>query len=286
VLSKGIKLREVPGHYEEALTEVYGKSEIRSLGWGNVASVYSVDAHSLEKAIAVKIRSKFTSGYKASTPRTYDVRDESFRNDLEKQRFLNERLNAVQKERVWVGYNIREVLVPVGKSNDNFFAVNWIEIPFNPKALSLSSLLEHGPLDVGTLRFVFHDLLTALSHCHEVGVMHGDIDSSNMMFGEGQRTSLIDFGLSRHIGKETAIDINGGKNSKHFIAWGAYDRTAPELQDAALAHAGCDVYGFGNFAKKHSPANHRPLRGIDEAVDKNPSCRPSVEELLASVKEW
>ena len=276
------RLRDIPLHHERALHRAYGNQTIKLLGDGNVASVYAVQ--SKEGPVAVKMRSDLIiTAWGPPQPEEYSVRDESFKNDLEKQFHLNGHLSAEEKEYVRVGDTIHTAVEPL---NDNaHFNITWIEMPYDPEGRPLSQLEVEAKLnDVDTLRAILHDVLLGLRHCHKAGVIHGDIDASNMIVSGAARTSLIDFGLSRQIGHETALSTI---NPKHgFAAWGAPERTAPELREQALASPAWDVYGFGSFIQKHQPASHRALRGSTEALSIDPTQRPTIEELLASVSEW
>jgi serine/threonine protein kinase len=44
-------------------------------------------------------------------------------------------------------------------------------------------------------------ILSAINHCHSIGVMHRDIKPENIMINDQNLVRIIDFGLSRHFGQ-------------------------------------------------------------------------------------
>ena len=59
------------------------------------------------------------------------------------------------------------------------------------------------------IRSIGLQLLDALEHLEQRGIVHGDLRPANILY-DGERVSLIDFGLSEHIGFLFAKGANGG----------------------------------------------------------------------------
>jgi serine/threonine protein kinase len=55
-----------------------------------------------------------------------------------------------------------------------------------------------GTLSEAESQRLFKELASAVSHCHEHGIIHGDIKHRNILLDAQLHIKLIDFGLSRH----------------------------------------------------------------------------------------
>lgn len=85
---------------------------------------------------------------------------------------------------------------------------------------------------------VVGQVLEALQHAHERGVLHRDIKPSNVLVGEDGRVKLIDFGLA-HVTTATTITRTGD-------SLGTLPYMAPEmLGSKGSASVGSDVYAVG-----------------------------------------
>ena len=64
---------------------------------------------------------------------------------------------------------------------------------------SLAARLGDGPLSVDDTLHVLHDVVAALSHAHDHGILHRDVKPGNVMLtGDPlERAVLVDFGLAR-----------------------------------------------------------------------------------------
>ncbi|PRP86937.1 sperm motility kinase 2B [Planoprotostelium fungivorum] len=68
------------------------------------------------------------------------------------------------------------------------------------KGVTLDRYIEErgGKLYQGEARALFNQLAEGLAHCHQRGISHRDVKTTNIMVGSGGRVCLIDFGLSNY----------------------------------------------------------------------------------------
>ncbi len=112
------------------------------------------------------------------------------------------------------------------------------------KALELRQLLGH-----------FVDLCNAIAYAHSQGVLHRDLKPANIMLGKFGETLLIDWGLAKSIGDDTAPAVSGvagqGEGDSEFTRFGAVIGTpaymSPEQARGDVDRVGpaADVYGLG-----------------------------------------
>lgn len=180
----------------------------------------------------------------------------------------------------------------------------WGDIPFVATryvpGLSLHDHVhEEGPITGADLVWAASCLAEALAAVHEVGVLHRDIKPSNVLM-EGRTPILIDFGLAR-VADDPKLTLTG---------WllGTPGYLAPEILHGDDATAASDVHSWAAtvaFAGTGRPPFGRgpsvavmdrvrrgehDLTGLDpalrpvieEALDPDPSRRPSLPEL----RQW
>ena len=100
---------------------------------------------------------------------------------------------------------------------------------------TLAERLERtGPLDVATVRRVLVDLCDALAHVHRQGIVHRDLSLANVLINEQDRSTLIDFGISRADDLPTLTATNDLVGTTRYLA--------PELLEGAEPSAASDQY--------------------------------------------
>jgi serine/threonine protein kinase len=108
----------------------------------------------------------------------------------------------------------------------------------------LTERIAQGPLELGQVRSIAHDLLLGLGAAHRAGVLHRDFKSDNVLLregaGEAPQAVIMDFGLAR------SLDARGAHTSSpsHRVEGSLYYMAPEQLLGQAL---GCetDIYGFG-----------------------------------------
>ncbi|MBD1600381.1 protein kinase [Pseudomonas sp. CA3A] len=118
----------------------------------------------------------------------------------------------------------------------------WCEVraaPFGAPFLFSPAIPRYG-LAWGELQRIAIPLLEALCHCHEQGVLHGDLKPSNIMFAEGG-LRLFDFGLGRPM--EGLLPGLPRLCRSRIAAWTPC-YAAPEILEGAPLSATADVFGL------------------------------------------
>jgi len=194
--------------------------------------------------------------------------------------------------------------------------VRWIAME-RLEGVSLEVVLrEHGSLPWAWVRSALIQILDALEHAHQAGVVHGDVKPANC-FCSGfvdLRTppllKLLDFGLAEHVRDADEPGAVGFAGSAAYVA--------PELAAGGEATPAADLYSVGVMAHElllgHVPfgaggsqtvlwqQQHGPvaplegraplvdipenaLRAFDQALDKQPLARPASALALRQVLE-
>jgi WD40 repeat protein len=85
-------------------------------------------------------------------------------------------------------------IVPVydaGRDGDRYYIASAFI-----KGRTLSRAVSGGPLDFRKAAQIVHDLAQALGYAHELGIVHRDVKSSNVMVDEQGKCHVMDFGLA------------------------------------------------------------------------------------------
>ncbi|WP_107767653.1 serine/threonine-protein kinase [Nocardioides terrigena] len=180
----------------------------------------------------------------------------------------------------------------------------WGDIPFVATryvpGLSLHDHVhEEGPLAGADLVWAASCLAEALAAVHEVGVLHRDIKPSNVLM-EGRTPILIDFGLARVADDPKLTHTGWLLGTPGYLApeilYGDDATAASDVHSwaATVAFAGTGRPPFGRGPSvavmdrvrrgEHDLADLDPVLrpAIEEALDPDPSRRPSLPEL----RQW
>jgi serine/threonine-protein kinase len=95
-----------------------------------------------------------------------------------------------------------------------------------------------GPFSPGRAVMLTRQMLSALAHAHDRGVLHRDLKPENVMLvGARERAVLIDFGLA-HVVDEAALTAKG-------FCVGSPSYLAPERLEGAMPDRRADLYTIG-----------------------------------------
>jgi tRNA A-37 threonylcarbamoyl transferase component Bud32 len=189
--------------------------DLKLIGRGGMAEVYSATSPTSRKAVAIKVL------------RAALAEDEQFR-----KRFMREAQVVSTLEHP----NIVR-MTDFGNEDDVYYIV--MELLSGPDLNHL--LREEGRLSLSKTVDLLSGVASALDYAHQNGLVHRDIKPSNVMLDsstEPARSVLTDFGIAKISGAHTRITNTG--------MVGTFDYIAPEqIQASADVDGRADVYALG-----------------------------------------
>ncbi len=120
----------------------------------------------------------------------------------------------------------------------------------------LSALLGGGPLPWDRVRALAKPIAEALAHAHAQGVIHRDLKPSNVLFAEGGRVVVGDFGLAR------LLAASDGTLTATGMRMGSPEYWSPEQAAGDAVSERADVYALGCILY-HLVSGHLPFGGED-----------------------
>ena len=127
-------------------------------------------------------------------------------------------------------------------------------------------------------------VLRALQHAHERGVIHRDVKPANVVFGDRERVKVTDFGIAQALGSARLTATNAFLGSAQYIA--------PERIRGERAGPRSDIYSLGVVLYEmvvgtvpfHADSLHHILEThLTTDVPAPSSARPGVPDLLDEV---
>ncbi|HJQ68074.1 MAG TPA: protein kinase [Blastocatellia bacterium] len=162
---------------------------VRPLGAGGMGEVYLAEDTRLGRQVALKF-----------LPASYQYDPDR------RARFLKEAraASALRSPNIAAIYDIG---VHEGSS---FIAMEYVE------GETISRRLERGPIAVKDVMDIARQVADALDEAHELGIIHRDIKSSNLMVTERGLVKVLDFGLAKMVEREGG----GGDESQPTVMLG------------------------------------------------------------------
>ncbi|HWP38218.1 MAG TPA: protein kinase [Gemmatimonadales bacterium] len=187
---------------------------IKELGRGGMAIVFKAKDKQLDREVAVKVL-PFSLAFDAEFV----------------ERFQREARTAARLEHP----NIIPIY-RVGRSGRViYFVMKFL------RGTSLSEVLERrGALPPPEIKRLLHETASALGYAHQNGVVHRDIKPDNIMFDEGNRAVITDFGIAK-AGTGTRLTGTG-------MAIGTPHYMSPEQARAQPLDGRSDLYSLGVVA--------------------------------------
>ncbi len=163
----------------------------------------------------------------------------------------------------------------------------------------LSALLGGGPLPWDRVRALAKPIAEALAHAHAQGVIHRDLKPSNVLFAEGGRVVVSDFGLARLLATSDGTLTATGMRMGSPEYWSPEQAAGDPVSERADVYAlGCILYHLvsGNlpfagedrlaagYRRVHEDAPQLPGEAgalIARLMERQPSRRPRAEDALA-----
>ncbi|HEV3121653.1 MAG TPA: serine/threonine-protein kinase [Isosphaeraceae bacterium] len=117
--------------------------------------------------------------------------------------------------------------------------VHFMVLEYIPGDSLYNIVKQSGPMRVPDTTRFFLKVLAGLEAAHEAGLVHRDIKPSNLMITPEGDARILDLGLARAMGEESAL-------TRDNVVIGTLDYASPEqLSDAARADERSDLYSLG-----------------------------------------
>lgn len=189
---------------------IQGYRLLRVLGDGGMSTVYLAEQASLGREVALKL-----------------MRPEALEDEVSRRRFENEtRTIARLRHPNIVGIH------DVGRSGDG---LPWFTMPYLARG-HLGQRDYAGNEDA--VRHILRSLLDALDYAHGRGVVHRDVKPENVMFDDGDRPLLTDFGIAQRRGYGSRVTHAG-------FAVGSTAYMPPEQARGEAVDPRADLYSVG-----------------------------------------
>ncbi len=182
------------------------------IGTGGMSIVYKAEDTQEGRLVALKV-----------------LKEEFVREPKSRRRFLNEsRAIAMLSHE-----NIVDVLDVNFEGDVQYIVMEYLEGPTLKEYM-----VEHGALDVYDALHIVEQILSALKHAHERGVVHRDIKPQNIILVDGNETvKVMDFGIA-HVQNYSTITISDKAiGTVHYIS--------PEQAKGSPADERSDIYSTG-----------------------------------------
>lgn len=182
------------------------------IGTGGMSVVYKAEDTQEGRLVALKV-----------------LKEEFVREPKSRRRFLNEsRAIAMLSHE-----NIVDVLDVNFEGDVQYIVMEYLEGPTLKEYM-----VEHGALDVYDALHIVEQILSALKHAHERGVVHRDIKPQNIILVDGNETvKVMDFGIA-HVQNYSTITISDKAiGTVHYIS--------PEQAKGRPADERSDIYSTG-----------------------------------------
>jgi len=184
------------------------------IGHGGMASVYRATQLSLGRPVAVKV-----------LPPIFEA-EFQFRERFKREADVLARLQHP---------NIVTLLHRGEEDGRLFLAMEFVQ------GRSLRELIDEQPLSTERALRLIRDVLSALEHVHEAGIVHRDIKPANVLVTSEGLVKLVDFGLGLETGPEDMTRLTHTR-----MTLGTREYMAPEQREQAKrADARSDIYSTG-----------------------------------------
>lgn len=124
-------------------------------------------------------------------------------------------------------------LLDVSKGGEyRYFVMEYIE------GITLKKhIISRGALDVEEILFLSRQILSALGHVHQKGVIHSDIKPQNIVIVGSGKIKLMDFGIAKTLSEQTEEIAQ--------VAVGTVQYVSPEQAEGKPLDHLSDLYSFG-----------------------------------------
>lgn len=207
---------------------IAGLADLRRIGSGGNAVVYSARQPALDRTVVVKVLIGFET--------------EATRRRFDRERRAMGRLSSVQG------------IAPVYDTGFTTSGQPYLIMPWYAGGSLQDHLDARGPLESSQVRDLGIAICTAVEAAHRNGVLHRDIKPANILVDRHTRPWVADFGIAH-------LFDDGAETSQALTMTPLY--TAPEVFDGAHPAVAGDVYSIGAtlFALLNGRAAHADTDG-------------------------
>ncbi len=202
----------------EALPEIRGYRLLRVVGHGGMSTVYLAEQDSLGRKVAVKV-----------------MLPEALADEVSRRRFENEARTIARLDHS----NIVGIY-EVGRTTES---LPYYAMPYLGRGhLGMRITKQAGKTrDQARVIATLRALLGALDYAHVRGVVHRDVKAENVLFDEGDRPLLADFGIALRKGINPRVTMAG-------LAVGSTAYMPPEQARGEEVDSRADLYSIGVLA--------------------------------------
>jgi serine/threonine protein kinase len=134
--------------------------------------------------------------------------------------------------------------IAFGEEKDGAYAGSWYIVMEYVEGRRLDEVLAQGALEIDRSANVLLGVARALEAAHALGVVHRDVEPSNVMLARtrhGEVVKVLDFGVARlQAGDESLTDVG--------VKLGTAEYMSPEYVEEGLLDARSDLYALGVLA--------------------------------------
>ena len=201
-------------HDAPPLPEIAGYRLLRVINHGGMSTVYLAEQVALSREVAVKV-----------------MMPQALTDEVSRRRFENEVRTVARLEHPHI-VGIHEV----GRTRDG---LPYYSMPNMPRGhlgqRNFHEAVAHG--DERRVLEITRALLSALEYAHGRGVVHRDVKAENVLFDEGERPLLADFGIALRRGFGPRVTSAG-------MAVGSTAYMAPEQARGETVDGRADLYSL------------------------------------------
>ena len=170
-------------------------------------------------------------------------------------------------------------IVDAGRSDDGFVYIVMQYV----KGLTLSTYVQSKSLNLQQKLNLFVKLLDAVIHAHANQVLHRDLKPENIIINKNGEPFLLDFGISKLIGKKHDDNIQAYLNAL------SYQYASPEQKQGKAITTASDIYSLGKilatlFVNSSTPAISAIIKKSTDDIADNRYA--TVSELKQDIKNY
>lgn len=193
---------------------------IEKLGEGGMGVVYKAEDMKLKRTVALKF-----------------LLPNLIVNQVHKKRFIREAqtASALNHPHICTIFEVGEA------EGDPYIAMEYIE------GRSLNTMIPPEGLPVNELVDYGIQMLEALQHAHERGIIHRDLKTANVVITPDGRAKILDFGLAKRLQEEKLKELTLSQVSltDDGIVAGTLHYLAPEVLHGESSDARSDIWALG-----------------------------------------